>query len=113
MGRLLPADEALEFSVEYAAVVVFGTVRAVRDPEEKRRVLERIMTKYAPRLLPGRDYRPITDGELRRTAVHSLEIEAWSGKEKVAPRDFPGAHRLPAFEPPVLLEPPYEAGSER
>jgi len=34
MGRLLPADTALEFSVEYASVIVFGRVRILRLPDE-------------------------------------------------------------------------------
>ena len=38
MGRLLPADTALEFSVEYAGVVAFGQLSVVREPEEGFRV---------------------------------------------------------------------------
>jgi uncharacterized protein len=94
MGRMLPAETALEFSVEYAAVVVFGTIRTADDEAEKRHGLELIMRKYAPHLEPGRDYRAITGAELTRTAVHSLEIEAWSGKQKVVAPDFPGAYTM-------------------
>jgi len=102
MGRLLPAPEALEFSVEYAAAVVFGSLRAVAEPGEKRIALELIMGKYAPHLEAGRDYRPITPGEVERTGVHALEIDAWSGKEKVVAPDFPGAYSLPVPTPPVI-----------
>lgn len=101
MGRFLPAPEALEFSVEYAAVMVFGTISLVAEPEARRRALEGIMVKYAPHLEPGRDYRAINDRELRRTAVHRLDIEAWSGKENVADPGFPGAYHLPRPEPPT------------
>lgn len=101
MGRLLPAATALEFSVEYAAAVCFGTVRNVPEEEEKRRVLELLMRKYAPHLEPGRDYRPIVPAELARTGVHVLEIEAWSGKQKVVAPDFPGAYVLDEPRPPV------------
>lgn len=99
MGRLLPAREALEFSVEYSGVVVFGRGRVVDDPHEARLGLERLLTKYAPHLEGGRDYRSITDDELKRTAVYRIDIEAWSGKQKEVPADFPGAYRAP--EPPV------------
>ncbi|MCB8980542.1 MAG: pyridoxamine 5'-phosphate oxidase family protein [Ardenticatenaceae bacterium] len=34
MGRLLPAKEALEFSVEYSGVTVFGTAVTVEDPSK-------------------------------------------------------------------------------
>jgi nitroimidazol reductase NimA-like FMN-containing flavoprotein (pyridoxamine 5'-phosphate oxidase superfamily)/GNAT superfamily N-acetyltransferase len=91
MGRLLPADEALEFSVEYAGVVIFGQAKIVGDPTEAKHGLQLLLDKYAPHLRPGRDYRPITAGELKRTTVFRLEIEEWSGKRKQAVSDFPGA----------------------
>jgi nitroimidazol reductase NimA-like FMN-containing flavoprotein (pyridoxamine 5'-phosphate oxidase superfamily) len=92
-GRLLPADEALEFSIEYGGVVVFGSARVVEDPAEAERGLQMLMDKYAPHLKPGRDYRPITEGELKRTTVLRLDIESWSGKRKMADAAFPGAYR--------------------
>ena len=92
MGRLLPADEALEFSVEYGGVVVFGTAAVVEDPEEAEHGLQLLLDKYAPHLRPGRDYRPITAAELKRTSVFRLEIASWSGKRKLAEADFPGAY---------------------
>ncbi len=94
MGRLLPADEALEFGVEYRSVVVSGYATEVGDQAEAEYGLELIMKKYAPHLEPGRDYRPIAPEELLRTSVIRLDIEAWSGKEKAAPEDFPGAYWL-------------------
>ena len=94
MGRLLPADEALEFSVEYSGVAVFGTARTLTDPEEKGEVLQKLLDKYAPHLRPGEDYRPITDDELKRTAVYRVDVEAWSGKEKVERPNFEGAFPL-------------------
>ncbi|MEX2528566.1 MAG: pyridoxamine 5'-phosphate oxidase family protein [Gemmatimonadota bacterium] len=105
MGRFLPAAEALEFSVEYSAVVVFGTLTPVPHTAEKRRVLAGIMAKYAPHLEPGKDYRAITAAELKRTAVHRLDIQRWSGKEKVVAPDFPGAYVLPVPTPPFQSVP--------
>ncbi|MBT8395609.1 MAG: pyridoxamine 5'-phosphate oxidase family protein [Gemmatimonadetes bacterium] len=94
MGRLLPADEALEFGVEYRSVVASGYANEVHDQTEAEYGLELIMRKYAPHLEAGKDYRPIAPDELLRTSVIRLDIEAWSGKEKTAPEDFPGAYRL-------------------
>jgi len=91
-GRLLPADEALEFSIEYAGVVVFGAASVVEDPEEAEYGLQLLLDKYAPHLKPGRDYRPITAGELKRTSVFRLDIESWSGKRKYVEPEFPGAY---------------------
>ena len=94
MGRLLPADEALEFGVEYQSVVVFGTGCVVENPDEAEAALVLIMEKYAPHLKAGVDYRPVAPEEIRRTAILRLDIEGWSGKEKAEAPDFPGAYRL-------------------
>lgn len=96
MGRLLPAKTALDFSVEYAGVVVFGTCLRIDNPDEAAQGLQLVLDKYAPHLRPGTDYEPITEQELARTAVFRLSIEQWSGKEKVAADDFPGAFLYPA-----------------
>jgi hypothetical protein len=90
MGRLLPAEEALEFSVEYSGVTVFGTAQII-EGEEARYGLQLLLDKYAPHLRPGKDYRPIADDELKRTAVYRIMIESWSGKRKKVEDDFPGA----------------------
>jgi nitroimidazol reductase NimA-like FMN-containing flavoprotein (pyridoxamine 5'-phosphate oxidase superfamily) len=91
MGRLLPAATALEMSVEYAGVVVFGRVTVVTDPERQRWALGLLLDKYFPHLRPGRDYRPPTAEELARTSVYRLGVERWSGKRKEVAADFPGA----------------------
>ena len=91
MGRLLPAAEALEFSVEYAGVAIFGTVGIVEDEREAAAALQMLLDKYAPQLRPGQDYRPPIAEELSRTSVFRLDIAAWSGKKKEVAEDFPGA----------------------
>lgn len=95
MGRLLPADEALEFSVEYSGVVVFGRACIVTEPEEMRYGLQLLLDKYFPHLQPERDYRPIVDEELKRTSVYRINIDSWSGKRKKVDDDFPGAFFYP------------------
>jgi hypothetical protein len=94
IGRLLPADEALEFSVEYSGVTVFGRASII-EGAEARDALQALLDKYAPHLRPGRDYRATTDDELTRTSVFKIAIDAWSGKRKVAEADFPGAFVYP------------------
>ncbi len=81
MGKFLPANVALEFSLQYRSVIVYGTARLLADPEEQRRVLHRLIAKYFPALTAGREFRPVTDQELKRTSVYAVRIEAWSGKE--------------------------------
>ncbi|GMV07684.1 MAG: hypothetical protein AMXMBFR53_39590 [Gemmatimonadota bacterium] len=100
MGRLLPADEALEFSVEYAGAVVFGRGVVVEDDQEAAHGLRLLLERYAPHLRYGEDYRHVTDDELKLTAVYRVDIETWSGKQKEAAPDFPGAFDLPELTVP-------------
>jgi nitroimidazol reductase NimA-like FMN-containing flavoprotein (pyridoxamine 5'-phosphate oxidase superfamily) len=81
MGRLLPSNVALEFSLQYRCVLVFGTVHVLEADEEKRAALNGLLEKYFPKMKAGREYRPITDKELKRTSVYEIKIESWSGKE--------------------------------
>jgi len=81
LGRLLPSNVALEFSLQYRSVVIFGTARIVTDPDEARRMLYGLIGKYFPGMTAGREYREITDKELRATSVYAVKVEAWSGKE--------------------------------
>jgi hypothetical protein len=80
MGRLLPSNVALEFSLQYESVVAFGKIRVVDDEQEQRRALYGLLEKYFPDMRPGEHYRPITDEELRRTSVYAIAVESCSGK---------------------------------
>jgi len=91
MGRLLPAPVALEFSVEYSGVSIFGTTAVVDDEVEATEGLQLLLDKYFPHLKPIRDYRPITLEELKRTTVFRINIESWIGKEKKVEPEFEGA----------------------
>jgi hypothetical protein len=79
-GEFLPSNVALEFTVQYQSVIVFGKVRVIEEAEEKRRALYGLIGKYYPTLTAGQQYRPITDQELKRTSVYAIQIESWSGK---------------------------------
>jgi nitroimidazol reductase NimA-like FMN-containing flavoprotein (pyridoxamine 5'-phosphate oxidase superfamily) len=81
LGKLLPSNVALEFSLQYRSVMVFGTARILEDAEEKRVALYGLIRKYFPEMEAGKEYRPITDKELKHTSVYAIEIESWSGKE--------------------------------
>ena len=79
-GRFLPSNIALEFSMQYESVVVFGKIRVVEDEEEQRRVLYGLIEKYFSEMKAGDEYRPITKKELKHTSVYAIQIESWSGK---------------------------------
>jgi hypothetical protein len=81
MGRYLPSNVALEFSLQFRSVMVFGTAHIISDRAEQRRMLHHLIAKYFAPMELGTDYRPVTDQELKRTAVYELRIHSWSGKE--------------------------------
>jgi len=86
MGKLLPSNAALEFSVQYRSVVVFGQAEILHNLDEARAALYGLIEKYFPKMRPGVEYRPIADEELRQTSVYSVKIVEWSGKENYADR---------------------------
>jgi nitroimidazol reductase NimA-like FMN-containing flavoprotein (pyridoxamine 5'-phosphate oxidase superfamily) len=81
LGKLLPSNVALEFSLQFRSVIVFGNARLIDDPQEARRVMYGLIHKYFPEMTAGKEFREITDKELKRTSVYALQIEEWSGKE--------------------------------
>jgi len=81
LGRLLPSNVALEFSLQFRSVVIFGTARIINDPIEAQRMLYGLLGKYFPAMTAGKEYREITEKELRATSIYAIKVEAWSGKE--------------------------------
>jgi nitroimidazol reductase NimA-like FMN-containing flavoprotein (pyridoxamine 5'-phosphate oxidase superfamily) len=97
-GRLLPSNVALEFSLQYESVVAYGAVHLLDDPAEKRRALYGLIGKYFPAMRPDREYRPITDQEIKRTSVYAIQIESWSGKRNWPERADQSAEWAPLGE---------------
>jgi nitroimidazol reductase NimA-like FMN-containing flavoprotein (pyridoxamine 5'-phosphate oxidase superfamily) len=81
VGMLLPSNVALEFSIQYASVIAYGTIRLVDEQTEKRRGLNGLLEKYFPDMKAGDHYRPITAEELSITTVYAIDVKSWSGKE--------------------------------
>jgi len=86
LGKLLPSNVALEFSLQFRSVVVFGSARLVTDPAEARHLLYGLIGKYFPGMSAGKEFREITEKELRATSIYVIQIESWSGKENWAER---------------------------
>ncbi|MFV2043088.1 MAG: pyridoxamine 5'-phosphate oxidase family protein [Anaerolineales bacterium] len=80
-GDFLPSNVALEFTVQHAGVIVFGTARVIEASEARRRALYGLIGKYFPDMDAGKEYRPITDEEMARASVYAISIESWSGKK--------------------------------
>lgn len=86
LGKFLPSNVALEFSLQFRSVVIFGAAHLVDDPVEARRLLYGLIGKYFPSMSAGKEFREITDKELRATSIYVIEIESWSAKENWAER---------------------------
>lgn len=80
-GKLLPSNIALEFSLQYRSVIIFGQAYLIENESEKRKVLHQLIQKYFGEMQIDKDYRPATDKELKRTSTYEIKIESWSGKE--------------------------------
>lgn len=96
MGRLLPADKAVEFGVEYSGVIVFGRIQIIEEEKEAAHGLNLLLEKYFPHLTPEADYKPITAESLNNTAVMRIDIDCWSGKATKEREDYPGAFNYPS-----------------
>ena len=80
-GRLLPSNIPLEKSIQYKSVMIFGAVHIIDDSNQKRAILNGLLEKYFGQMESGKDYRPITDKELKQTSVYRIIIDHWSGKD--------------------------------
>jgi uncharacterized protein len=78
LDGLVLAHSAFHSSMNYRAVVVHGSARAVTDPAEKARLLD----AFVDHQFPGwrASFRPTNEGELRATQVVALSLACASAK---------------------------------
>ncbi len=83
LDGLVLARSGFHHSANYRSVTIFGRAEAVEDPRRKVRHLE----AFFERLLPGRweSLRPISERELKATAILSLPIREASAKIRRGP----------------------------
>ncbi len=79
-GKYLPSNDPLEFSTQYRSVIVFGKVQ-VLEGDAAKEALYKLIPKYFPGMKAGREYKPITEQQLKQTSVYEILIDSWSGKE--------------------------------
>jgi len=73
-------DQGCGTSQVYKSVICFGKAEFIESPLEKRRMLERMVQKYVPSSYP---LPPMTDQNVKKTAVVRIVIESMTGKENV------------------------------
>lgn len=99
---LVLARSAFHHSMNYRSVVVLGRSTAVEDRDEKLRALE----AFTEHIVRDRwDYlRPVTDVELKATAVLALPLGEASAKIRTGPpKDDPEDYQLPIWAGVVPL----------
>lgn len=96
LDGLVLARSAFHHSANYRSVVVLGETVPVTDVTERRRILD----AYVDKVVPGRrpHLRPMTDKEVRGTAMFSVAIDEASVKMRQGgPRDEPEDYTLPIW----------------
>ncbi|MEZ5585144.1 MAG: pyridoxamine 5'-phosphate oxidase family protein [Candidatus Competibacteraceae bacterium] len=90
------ARSGLHHSANYRSVMIFGQPQIIKDHEHKRHKLNNLIDK----LFFGRsqELRPMTDSEIKRTAVLSLPIAEASAKiRQQGPLDDDADYALPIW----------------
>ena len=91
LDGLVLARSGFEHSVNHASAMIFGTPDLVKDPEQKCAHLKRMFDH----LYPGRwdQLRPMSEAELKATAVIGMDITEASVKLRSGPSDEPDEDR--------------------
>ena len=79
---LVYSRKAMNHSMNYRSVVLFGTAREVTDYDEKFALFDRMVQRYFPDRLLERDYNPPPASDLGVTALVEVRIEEWNAKAR-------------------------------
>ena len=91
LDGLVLARSGFEHSVNHASAMLFGTPHLVSDPKDKERHLKAMFDHIYPSR--WEQLRPMTDLELRATAVIGMDIAEASVKTRTGPSDEPDEDR--------------------
>jgi uncharacterized protein len=96
LDGLVLARSGFHHSLNYRSVVVLGEAEVIRDEDERWRALD----LFVDRLVPGRTQliRPMSETELKQTAVLRVSLERSSAKIRTGPPgDDPADYDLPIW----------------
>ena len=80
---LVMARSALHHSMNYRSVVAHGVARRVTDPDEILSAFKAVVDHVVPGRWPS--LRPITDDDMRQTAVVAIDLDEVSAKVRTGP----------------------------
>ena len=79
---LVYSRKAMNHSMNYRSVVVFGEAREITDEDEKFELFDQMVQRYFPDRLVGRDYVAPPAKDLSATALVEVKIKEWSAKAR-------------------------------
>ena len=79
---LVYSRKAMNHSMNYRSVVLFGLAREVTDNDEKSALFDRMVQRYFPDRLLERDYNPPPATDLGVTALVEVQVEDWNAKAR-------------------------------
>ena len=79
---LVYSRKAMNHSVNYRSVTVFGTAREITDEEEKFDLFDRMVRRYFPGRIVGEDYNAPPSADLGVTALIEVTIDEGNAKAR-------------------------------
>ncbi len=86
---LVYSRKAMNHSMNYRSVVLFGKGREVTDEDEKFGLFDSMVQRYFPGRMVGDDYNTPPSADLGVTALVEVAIEEWNGKRRLGPPTGP------------------------
>ena len=86
---LVYSRKAMNHSMNYRSVVLFGKGREVADENEKFDLFDSMVQRYFPGRTVGEDYNIPPSADLGVTALVEVTIEDWNGKRRIGPPTGP------------------------
>ena len=86
---LVYSRKAMNHSMNYRSVVLFGHGREITDEGEKFGLFDSMVQRYFPGRMVGSDYNIPPPADLGVTALVEVAIEEWNGKRRLGPPTGP------------------------
>lgn len=86
---LVYSRKAMNHSMNYRSVVLFGHGREITDADEKFELFDSMVQRYFPGRMVGSDYNTPPSADLGVTALVEIAIEEWNGKRRIGPPTGP------------------------
>ena len=79
---LVYSRKAMNHSINYRSVILFGCGREITDPAQKYALFDAMVRRYFPGRAIGADYNAPPDADLGATALVEIRIQEWNAKAR-------------------------------